>query len=568
MKKILCLKFFIFLIAILLTSCSNNMAIYAYSKFNIATQTISLSSDSQNFAYIIKQRKKTFLIVRSLKSGKIIFKFDASYRLQKHDDKNLVNSAFIHYNIKFSSNNRYIICLGYVSGTTVPDVAFIKVWSFLKGELLFYKDLNSANIYSFDISNNNKFIAYSYGRKPKIEIISMVNGQLINRFNDGWTNVAFSFDSKFIIYSTKNYKIKMSFVNKTKILKTIKAHKRPIIFIKISPDNKFLITNSISKKLKIWDLATGKMLYAIKSGRLSNRIFKFFKLGEKIIYRYKEKEIHIYSLSKNKVIKKIHEHRNSIFSISLSYKNQYLIINLNNIAKLWNLKTNKLLHIFKGNNIEIDYINFSPDGKYIIVNSFSDNKLEIYRVKDILNYARKKAGQAKALILGGTVNVRAKPTTRSSVVFQTKQNRHITLIQKTGKQQTIGKFNAHWYKIRNQDGRVGYVYGAFLFPLKTLFEKKWQGKTRSGMRLVYNFNKNNAFTLRYNAKTVNGKYRRTGHKLTLNYSGNVTAFIRQIRYLYLHRNYSRGANGEYVLTTRKYKIDAHIRDKYSLLIGK
>ena len=80
------------------------------------------------------------------------------------------------------------------------------------------------------------------------------------------------------------------------------------------------------------------------------------------------------------------------------------------------------------------------------------------------------------VILGDVVNVRQQPSAASPLVDTVKENDYVKIIQWTTKQETIGKFTDKWVKVQTKNGKEGFLFGAFVFDLDSLYKQKWRGK--------------------------------------------------------------------------------------------
>lgn len=97
------------------------------------------------------------------------------------------------------------------------------------------------------------------------------------------------------------------------------------------------------------------------------------------------------------------------------------------------------------------------------------------------------------IILGNIVNVRAKPSMRSKIVFQTRKGEKVLILDKTSVINRIGRFTDYWIKVKNIRNQVGYIFGAFIFDLKNLFDGVWGYITHSEWTFGIKFKTNRTF---------------------------------------------------------------------------
>ncbi|MCB1158962.1 MAG: SH3 domain-containing protein [Leptospiraceae bacterium] len=68
----------------------------------------------------------------------------------------------------------------------------------------------------------------------------------------------------------------------------------------------------------------------------------------------------------------------------------------------------------------------------------------------------------KAYAFGGRINVRSAATTKSKKVYGLKDGEEITLLNREEKTEKIGQRENPWYKVKNKEGKIGYMFGTFI----------------------------------------------------------------------------------------------------------
>jgi hypothetical protein len=66
------------------------------------------------------------------------------------------------------------------------------------------------------------------------------------------------------------------------------------------------------------------------------------------------------------------------------------------------------------------------------------------------------------IIQGRVVNLRSRPSLDAKVVSKCKKSEPVIYMMKSKQKTQIGKLNEYWYKIRTQEGIVGWIYGHYL----------------------------------------------------------------------------------------------------------
>ena len=131
----------------------------------------------------------------------------------------------------------------------------------------------------------------------------------------------------------------------------------------------------------------------------------------------------------------------------------------------------------------------------------------------------------KGVILGDRMNIRKKAKLQSKVIANLRIGTTIQILQHTKKSVKIGKLNDSWIKIKTHRRGIGYIFGAYLYNLAVLYNKKWQASSPSGDSFYeYHFKKNGRYVCKINyphgspgyyKDTIYGVYKRKGAVLIL-----------------------------------------------------
>lgn len=156
--------------------------------------------------------------------------------------------------------------------------------------------------------------------------------------------------------------------------------------------------------------------------------------------------------------------------------------------------------------------------------------------------------QCIGVILDRVVNIRIKPDISSRIVSTVKENEHVKIIKLTKQKVEINGFTDKWVKIITRTGKVGYIFGAFLFDLKELYTK-WYLSLETGEEgdIKLTISKNNTwvensfiehspYRKRYKAS---GKIYILGRKIKFSINRGKSYFSRNkafVKYLYKFRS--------------------------------
>ena len=144
-----------------------------------------------------------------------------------------------------------------------------------------------------------------------------------------------------------------------------------------------------------------------------------------------------------------------------------------------------------------------------------------------------------AVILGDVVNVRNQPSITGSVLFIVKENEFVRILHWESQTVKIGKFENRWVLIKNQRGQTGYMFGAFLFEFKNLFDNEWGCEVVGGYSVMVVLYKNGTYVL-------------TG--ITSNFQNNTRSTLKR--------------KGTYVISGRKIVFSGYIiGDKDLYMVG-
>ena len=156
-----------------------------------------------------------------------------------------------------------------------------------------------------------------------------------------------------------------------------------VYFVAFSPDSSTILTSSRRGAMHLWDIKTGSMKKEISLGNLSYEAYTlaFSPDGKSIAVGLRDSKAVGKGLWGGKFViiesetgKLLHKHTNlrilhtAVFSPDGS---SILTGSADQVARLWDASTGKVLQEFKGHSGAITSVAFSPEGKFILTGSFN-----------------------------------------------------------------------------------------------------------------------------------------------------------------------------------------------------
>jgi len=155
------------------------------------------------------------------------------------------------------------------------------------------------------------------------------------------------------------------------------------------------------------------------------------------------------------------------------------------------------------------------------------------------------------VVLGSPVNIRSGSTATSPVIDSIAEGQMIDMLQLEDTPVTIGNLTDVWAQVRTPgQGRLGYVFAAFLFPLYELTANPWLNMNADGVVLErVSFAQNGTFAWEAspdangNLKKATGRWQRAGRTITLTFTRiaagmNINPGAQRSLYLYRHEQAS------------------------------
>ena len=316
---------------------------------NSEIKFLSISQDGKYILYLSENNK---IYILSTKEKKIISIFNIDEKIKK---------------IKISALNKYIIV------QSENNISFYDFNTFQKINTFNIKDKYFTR---FDISNNEKYFLLSQYYKIKIWNLSTKN--LILDLNvTGVIDSKFTNDSNKIIYNENNI-LKILNIKSPKNISNIKNNNLEKIdnFLISNDDKKVLINKQFL--LNLDTLSVRDFICCSYKKALDKSKVVWSKKSNTILSIDSGKGIKVWNLQKNK-LDSIIEKDSKINDIILSKDEKYLLFSTNKELKIWDLEEEIIIKKYKEDNSTIKKISISDSGNLIAFQI--DKKIEIIDFK-------------------------------------------------------------------------------------------------------------------------------------------------------------------------------------------
>jgi WD40 repeat protein len=316
-----------------------------------------------------------------------------------------VDSGIAHLEKTFSGHRDIVTSVRFSPGdstlVTSSVDSTIRIWN-KKSGVIVREIRQPSGIAYMDVSRDRKqAVTGSYD--SKVRIWNLNDGSLIREL-DGhkstvWT-VAFSEDGNKIASGDNNGIIKIWDASSGRLLRNLTGHKRIVWSVKFSRDGSKLASASFDYTFKLWNIADGSLLWDNKEHTETVVDLDFSHHGNMLATTSDDKRIMIWDYEQHKLLRsmKAAEHVQAVaFSpddtrLMTGGRDKPLIgeflqnflgnseFNKGVSARLWEVKTGKLLQTFARHSNDVMDVAYSHDGKWIATAS-ADNTVDVWEVQ-------------------------------------------------------------------------------------------------------------------------------------------------------------------------------------------
>lgn len=206
--------------------------------------------------------------------------------------------------------------------------------------------------------------------------------------------IAFSHDGKRIVLASNNKTVYIWDVETKKEIRRLEGHTDRVNSAAFSPDGKQIVTASFDfdGHVRIWNAETGKEILSLEC---PSPVYSaaFSPDGKRIVSAGLDQIVRIWDIETNKVIRKLKGHTDRVNFAAFSPDGKQIIsASKDNTVRIWDVRLHpEIKHRrLKGHTDRVNFTAFSPDGKQIV--SASDSTVRIWDVetgKEIRKYTNR-----------------------------------------------------------------------------------------------------------------------------------------------------------------------------------
>jgi WD40 repeat protein len=327
--------------------------------------------------------KNILTLILSIISTSILFAQEAKLMLPI-GSLGAINSA------KFSPDGRRVV--------TTSDDATVKIWDVKTGNVLRSLEGHYGAVMDANYSTSGKYIVTNGGRDKTARIYDATMGAVIDSLQHHTayiTTAIFSPDEKTVLTSSFDKTAKIWDIATHQVIYDLVGHTSRVNFAGFSPNGALIITTSDDKTAKIWDAKTGKLRYTLLEHTKPVISANFSSDNNKIITISEDRTAKIWDVATGKLLKSLsknalpnapskdskvdaHFYNAQYYKALFSPDGQTIVTITNDVfANIWDSEGNWLFSVdgYNNNNDKenaiISSINFSPDGKKLVVSSNS-----------------------------------------------------------------------------------------------------------------------------------------------------------------------------------------------------
>ena len=235
----------------------------------------------------------------------------------------------------------------------------------------------------FIIAGTYEFIYYLDKKKAKI--------QKKIELKKRWVNSLALYDDKLIV-ALDSGEIEIRDVNTGNIISTIKAHKTPVLYLKIDDNNTKLVSSSSDGSVKIWDLKTYKLLFKLQKHQWD--VAAIAINDGKVYTGSDDYSIKIWDLNSGKFIKNLKSAHSGTINALVVYKDMLISASDDKKISIRDIKTHKLIKTLNGHKRGVTVLKINHDK---LISGSKDRTLIIW---DLNSYTKEKQlrGHSKAIV--------------------------------------------------------------------------------------------------------------------------------------------------------------------------
>lgn len=219
------------------------------------------------------------------------------------------------------------------------------------------------------------------GESNAIHYVDRLTGRRIKSFKalgQRIYNMTYDQKGKYLVTAARDLKLKIWDLEQNKIIHSFYGF-FPVAF---SPNGKEFVSMHNAIEMALWDAATGEKKTVLPTeGELIQNI-SFNKEGTLLSGAGFQGIVRVWDMKTQKQIHSFKGHAGGIYGTSFHPDNQILAsCGMDNTIRIWDLKAGKQIKQLQDQTIVISDVKFSPNGLYLAASSW-DKTIKIYRVAD------------------------------------------------------------------------------------------------------------------------------------------------------------------------------------------
>jgi WD40 repeat protein len=187
---------------------------------------------------------------------------------------------------------------------------------------------------------------------------------------EGITSLAFSADGNFLITGSYDQRVRLWNVNDGTIIKEFSGHKGTVWTVAFSPDGKTIASAGEDKTIKLWNIESGALLHSMTGHTLNIWSVRFSPDGTKIASGSFDNTANIWNVAEGKLIKKLAGHSEAVVDVAWSPDGISLATGSDDkTINIWNVATGKVILTLDNESHDVYAVTFSADGKRLLTGS-------------------------------------------------------------------------------------------------------------------------------------------------------------------------------------------------------